>query len=355
MKRMASLTESSSSARFFGLNLTSLWRDLRTAWSGMLNWRIVSWLWPQIAVRLWQPNGTHMLTHGALTTPISGPSGERPPRFEAVQLPEELLLRRTLGLPRLQPAELKAALALEVQSLSPFTPEDTVWVYESALQNPTSLQVDLVLTARKLIGQHIESRHPQLVSQTPEVWVLRPQGDGFLVLPGYGEAQRQRQGLLWRWASALLLLLALTIIASMAVTPSVQLYLRALQANRAMQALQQIAGPVVAQRESMQRANEQLDHLTAAIGAPVPTLQVLQLITQALPDDTFLQSLKIQGLVVNITGQTTNSATLMKQLGATAGLRDVKAPVPATKPPGAPRESFAIEFTLEPGKVGATP
>jgi general secretion pathway protein L len=41
----------------------------------------------------------------------------------------------------------------------------------------------------------------------------------------------------------------------------------------------------------------------------------------------------------------------MKQLDATPGFRDVRAPAPATKPLGALRESFTIEFNIDPEQL----
>lgn len=348
---MSSSPNFSNQARFFGLDLGSLWRDLLTAWRGMMEWPVLSWLWPRLSVRLWLPSGGQALSRGLHTPPIEDNQGAQSARFEAVLLPENLLLRRTLNLPRLQSQELTAALTLEIQTLNPFAPNDVVWAHETAPQGSGALRVDIVLASRNLIAQHMAAVHPQLTSQAPEVWVTRANGPGFVMLPGFGEARRQRQSVAWLWASALLASLALALMAAMAVTPSVQLYLRARQANQAMAALQQKAGPVLAQRESLVRATDQLTRLAELVGKPIAPLQTLKLITQALPDDTSLLSLQIQGLKVNISGQTANASTLMKQLGGTPGLRDVKAPTPATKPLGAPRESFTIEFTLDPAQL----
>jgi general secretion pathway protein L len=77
----------------------------------------------------------------------------------------------------------------------------------------------------------------------------------------------------------------------------------------------------------------------------------LQLVTDALNDDASLLSLQIQGNKVNITGQAQNASLLMKQLDATPGFRDVRAPAPATKPLGAVRESFTIEFNIDPEQL----
>jgi general secretion pathway protein L len=77
---------------------------------------------------------------------------------------------------------------------------------------------------------------------------------------------------------------------------------------------------------------------------------VLQLITEALGDDTSLLSLQVQGHKVSLTGQTANASALMKKLDSLPGLRDVRAPAPATKPLGATRESFTIEFSMDPAQ-----
>jgi general secretion pathway protein L len=342
------------SPRFFGLNLALFWRDLRAAWGEMLEWRIVSWLWPKLSVRLWTPDGAQLLVLDLHAEPIHDEARAKGARFDAVLLPQDLLLRRTLTLPALQPPELQSALTLEVQAMSPFAPEDTCWVYEQLGQELGAAAVDLVLTSRKLIQTHLAARHPGLALLSTEVWVERANGRGYMALPGFGDERRQRQGGRWRWVSAAMFMLTVALAASIALTPSVQLYMRSLQARQALGAMQQKAGPALAQRAALLRDTEQLDKLLQNVGKPIPTLQTINLITQTLPDDTSLLTLKIQGLKVSISGQTPNTAALMKQLGATPGMKDVKAPSAATKPPGATRESFVIEFLLDPGKLGGS-
>ncbi len=348
MPASPALPATPNQAKFFGLDLGSLWLDLRTAWRDMLEWRLFSWVWPRQAVRVCLPDGGQ-----AMICSLHGPLSEderraASTRFEAVLLPEKLLLRRAIELPKLQSAELMAALGLEVRASSPFSVDDVIWAHEISPRSANSLRVHVVLTSRKLTERHIESVRPQLQTQIPEVWVAHADGPGFVVLPGFGEARRHRQGALWRWVSGGLALLALMLVAVMIVTPSIQLYLRFAQANQSMQVLQRQAAPVIAQREALIRASEQLASLSSITGRSVPILQTLKLITDALPDDTSLLSLQIQGPKVSMSGQTANAAALMKQLGSTPGLHDVKAPTPATKPLGAPRESFTIELSLEP-------
>lgn len=352
---MISHMESVNDPRFFGMNLALWWRELRAAWGDMLNWRVVAWLWPKLAVRLWMPDGAPLLALDLVAEPIQDQARIKGARFDAVLVPQDLLLRRTLTLPVLQATELQSALTLEVQAMSPFASEDTCWIYEKVGQELGLVTVELVLSARNLIEKHIALRHPDLALSNTEVWVSQASGRGYIALPGFGDDRRQHLGGRWRWVSAGMLMLAVLLTASIALTPSVQLYLRSVQARQAMATLQKKADPVLVQRTSMVRDTEQLDTLLRNMGKPVPTLRTLNLITQTLPDDTSLLTLKIQGVKVSISGQTPNTAALMKQLGAISGLKDVKAPSPATKPPGATRESFVIEFLIDPDKLEAAP
>ena len=352
---MPSPPTSDKHVRFVSTNTSELWRDLLTAWRGMINWPIVSWLRPQLAVRLALPTGGYALSRNLHTQPLQNEKLAQSARFDAVLMPENLLLRQTVDLPKLKTQELEAALALQIQMLSPFAPDDVIWTHEIPRHSSNNLRIPVVLASRKLITQHLTAAYPRLTAAAPEVWVTCANGSGFMLLPGFGETRRKRQSKAWGWVSATLALLGLAVLMTIAVSPSIQLYVRFLQANHAMAALQQRAIPILAQRESLVKATEQLTNLVEFSGKSIAPLQILKLITDALPDDTSLLSLQIQGLKVSISGQTVNASALMKQLGATSGLRDVKAPTPATKPLGAPRESFTIEFTLEPTQLRPAP
>ena len=145
-------------------------------------------------------------------------------------------------------------------------------------------------------------------------------------------------------------MLALALLVGIAATPSLQLYLRSKQAEAALQALQQKALPVLAERERFTLVSEKLTQLGENFNQSLAPRPVLQLITEALGDDTSLLSLQVQGHKVSLTGQTVNASALMKKLDSLPGLREVRAPAPATKPLGATRESFTIEFTMDPAQ-----
>lgn len=350
-------------ARLFGLDLAPLGRDILTAWRGMLDWPVFAWLWPQPRLRLWLPDGTQTLSRGPQTTaaPIAQTQKQSDKtianavpfhaRFQALVLPEDILLRRRLVMPALAQAELQAALALQLQTLSPFPSEDLVWASEVQLsEDGKTQQIHAALSSRKLIAQHLATLPTEATLDEIEVWVPHLQDEYHAVVSGFAENQRYRRSAAWRWVSAGLLVLVLALLVGIVATPSLQLYLRSKQAEAALDALHRKALPVVAERESFTQVTEKLTQLGEHFNQSVAPRPVLQLITDALGDDTSLLSLQVQGHKVSLTGQTVNASALMKKLDGLPGLREVRAPAPATKPLGATRESFTIEFTMDPAQ-----
>lgn len=338
-------------ARLFGFDLSPFGRDLVSAWRGMLAWPVLAWLWPKLRVRLWLPTGQAVSSRGPSQTHHDNDKNLDLARFDAVLLPEHRLLRHAIVLPRLQSHDQAAALALQAASLSPFPASDLVWTHEvepvRAMSDGTT-RFHLVLASRRLIASYLAQTHPHVDASKAEVWLPSALKPAELLLPGFGEGARLRMVRIWGWVSVLLALLALLVLVAMALTPTAQLSVRVEQAQAAMATLTQKAVPVLKQRESLVHATDQLGNLAELTGKPLPPLYMLKLVTDALPDDTSVTNLQFQGQKVTLSGQTTDTTALMKHLSATAGLSEVTAPTPATKPLGSPRELFTIEFILDP-------
>ena len=140
--------------------------------------------------------------------------------------------------------------------------------------------------------------------------------------------------------------------AAIAITPTAQLRLRAIEAVRSYDAIAQRTAPLVKQREALLQSVEQLGSLAEVLADRIEPLRILDKLTQVLPDDTSVQSFKLQGAKLTIVGLTANASSLMQLLGNQPGLRDVRAPSAATRIPGALKESYVIEFTLDPQLYG---
>jgi len=346
----------SSDARFLGVDLHALWRDIRSPWRGMHAWPVFSWLTPSAPVVLLHPgDGMSFWLGEEKQSKVAGPVKAS---FTAVELPEDFVLRRTLTLPPMAESDIANAGALEVRAISPFPEADLVWGYRAVDAPPGSFRIELALASRKQVGQYLAAQAGRLGGVSdPEVWVLgahqRP-----IVLGGYGEGLRQAHALRWRRAGYGLLLSIALLVVAIAVTPTLQLRERALEAAQSYQDAARRTAPVVAKRDALMQSVEKLGTLSEVLSTRIEPMTVLNKLTQLLPDDTYLQSFRLQGTKVTIVGMTGNAAALMQVLGNEPGLREVRAPSAATRMGNSAKETFAIEFTLDSqvfGVVGGSP
>ncbi len=340
----------SSEARFLGVDLRMLWREIRQPWLRMHDWPALAWLTPAAPVRLLHPDGRETLWLGDERE--GAVAGKAAPPFAAVELPEDLVLRRSLVLPPMGAADVANASALEARSVSPFAADDLAWGHRPHWQANGSARVDLVLSSRRQIAQYLATRTDALAGVEPEVWA-RTAGGLPIVLEGYGEGLRRAHAMRWRRTGYALMGLIAVLLVAVAITPSLQLRARALEAAQAYGEAAQRTAPVVRQRELLMQSADKLTQLSELVSNRIEPLKVLDRLTQLLPDDTYLQGFRLQGAKVTISGLTNNASALMQLLGNEAGFKEVRAPAAATRMGNTGKESFAIEFMLDPQVYGA--
>lgn len=345
-----------STAKFFGVDLRQVKSDWAIALSQLAQWPVLRWLAPAFVTRIRMTNGETADYVEQAGLAFSCPQRAKTARYLGFLLPNKLVLWHAMLLPKLSADAAYAAMALEVRSLSPFLPDDLVWGHTPLIPEQKGCNTQLVIASRKLINQHIVAMDPTGAPAGDfEIWVAPPQGEGLLVLNGFGETQRRRLAARWRIVNLCLVLVLATIGLAAAITPTAQLRMRAMQAAQDYEQLKALSAPAVKQRELLGQLDQQLKALQVLVEPSLKPELILLRITKLLPDDTFITHLQVQGQKILLTGQTTNTAALMQQLGAQAGVKNVRAPSAAVKPIGSARESFNIEFTLDPSSLTAQP
>ncbi len=338
-------------ARFLGLDLSALGRSVRQAWSDLQGASLFSWLTPEASVVLLQQDGGESLWWGNVHRVVGAKKIEAP--FIAVELPDDLLLRRTLTIPAMGEVDTASAAVLQVRAISPFVEQDLVWGYRTrpgAAGGGSFL--DLALASRKQIAQCLQSHVARLGAKTPEVWVDLASGVP-IVLNGYGEGLRRARGSRGRWARYGLLASALALVTAIFVTPTLQLRARAVEAVGAYDDVVRRTPALVKEREVLMQSVEKLNVLSELLAGRVEPMRVLDRLTKVLPDDTALQGFTLKAQKVTITGLTANASALMQILGEQPGVRDVRSPNPTTRIGGAnSKENFVIEFSLDPQEFG---
>jgi len=332
------MTFDRSSLRLFGVDLAAVPGYLRDGWAEALRWPALRWLTPDEPIRVLQADGAESVRQGVSARRIPAPARVR---FAAVELAEDTLLRRTLVLPRLTEEELRQAVELDVRSASPFPEDEVVWGYD--VERGERLRAHIALTSRPMIEQQVEALRPQLGDLQPEVWAG---GERPFAIPGYGESARLARARRMRLALFGLLATAAVLLAALAVTPTLQLRERALEAIRKNDELMRTVKPQAQTRDELVRLGEQIRLLGKASEQRQDVVALLDQITRQLPDDVTLTRLEISGAGVRIIGQADNAAQLLQTLGANPGFRDVKAPSGIAKAPAGGKEGFTIEFRV---------
>src|SRR5450830_309422 len=335
----------SSNDRFLGVDLGALWREIRRPWSRLHEWPVMSWLTPPVPIRLLQADGGESVWLGEVLQASSKSSGQS---FVAVELPLDDVLCRSLVLPQVPDDEVAGAVALEAQGASPFPAADLVWGFRLSPREGGGREAQIVLASRRQIEHYLGNQSTRLSpDQQPELWVRIDTGAP-VVLAGYGEGARVRFASRRRHLAYGLLASAVLLALASAVTPVLQLRMRALEADRAYEDAQRRTKVLVKQREALLQSAEQVSALHDLLGSQVDFMRVFERLTALLPDDTYILALKYQGGKFNVTGQTANSSTVMQALGGQSGFKEVRAPSPATRVGGANnKETFIIEFAVD--------
>jgi general secretion pathway protein L len=334
--------------RVFGLDLGALWSALRRPWQGVLDGPVVSVLAPDQPVLVLRADAQDACWQGVRGRAAAPPSTA--PALVAVALPDSIVLHRTVVLPQAALAEAGQALALQVQGWNPFPAADLVWGWRRRISASGAVEADVALVSRKQVAGELERLRTRLDGLAPpEVWVCLDDGPP-IVLPGHGDGRREAEARChWRLWGALLGL-AVLLAAMVASTPSLQLWLRQAEAARVHGELALRARPVLAQRESLVQAQEVVAGVSKLLQGRIDPLRVLEVLTRELPDGSAVQSLRLQGDTVTISGLTGDAAKLMQRLGQQPGLRDVRAPTAAMRQPGAASETFTVTFQVDPEK-----
>jgi general secretion pathway protein L len=269
-------------------------------------------------------------------------------KFVAVEVPEDLLLRRRASFPKISDADLSNAVRLDVEGHSPFAADDLSWGYTLLSEGGSQRDVEVALASRKQVANFLDASRARVSpgGRVPEVWALSSNGNAPIVLGGYGETRRQQfNSVRQRW-SWILLAVACGLLALLLSTPTAKLRFQAVEAVNEMQTLTGSTAALMRKRDELTRLDDKLRALEAAAAGRVDPVAVIEYLTQRLPDDSYLVSIDIQKSKITATGHTNDSAALLQTLSSDVRLRDVRSPTAVTRMPGATKEAFTVEFVM---------
>jgi general secretion pathway protein L len=278
----------------------------------------------------------------------SGLDEARRDQRRVLVLPEARLLRRSLTLPVAALENLPTVLGFELDRQTPFKP-DQVYFDSRVLRHDSGakqVQVELVVVPRPVLDAELERLGP-LASGLAGVDVIDAHGRRLSVnlLPAEQRASLPRtQPMIQAGLLAATVLLVL-------------FGLGQLVENR-QQAVEQMQAEVENQRERarvVSALRKQLEDAAAAANflavqkqTQASMVVLLDELTQALPDDTFLERLSVSGNQISITGFSSQATRLIGTLQDSEQLRDVALNGAIQPDPRVARDRFTITASFGP-------
>ncbi|MDO5624434.1 MAG: PilN domain-containing protein [Pseudomonadota bacterium] len=258
-------------------------------------------------------------------------------------------------LPHLAPADLAHAVQLEVQSSSPFPPGDTVHGF-TAMPAGDTLRVELAITSRAQC-QAALARAGAGAGDDAEIWLQPPpaQAQGAyrpLVLRGWGEAARERRVQRGQLRQLGWVGLVLALLLALALTPTAFKRQQAIEAQRALDAVQRQAAPQIAQRDALMQRTQSLEAIAALADQQLALAPVIDMLTRAVPDGAWLTSIRVEGDRVVLNGQADDAAALVQRLATQPGVTGARLSSPATRGAGDKKERFVIELHASAQRYG---
>ncbi|MBN7795168.1 PilN domain-containing protein [Parahaliea mediterranea] len=311
------LDSSSQQWQLFGFDVRHIGRHWQHAWAEFL-WGDQSPVRARLdeVVLLHSESGSEFYHSGRTVEPTDA-------KCEAILLPAELVLTKSLRLPRAAEAELEAAMALEVGSKSPFPADDTASGWTLLGRDDDRLEVQLAIVSLSATMRYLGRHYDIHDVGAREVWARlneRP-----IVLQGFGEDRRLARykrrllrmgGLL---AGGLCLLLAMVLLS----VGGKYLVMKQYQDLSARVTAQ--TRDAAEQRESLSSANQIIASVEAVSQAfPSPHVELARL-TQLLGDDAYIAQFAMNGNEIRLRGRSADAAAVMERLTAVPEYAEVSA------------------------------
>jgi len=245
-------------------------------------------------------------------------------KLKGERLAAQRVLLRQLVLPPLPQRQLRMAIDSEVAVASPFAVTQTVAGYAVTTLPDGRLQIDIAITRADWLPPGVA------------VYADGPAGPIPLRQPAAHPYTR--------WLTAFMFALLVIIAIAYLAAPLVYQRVQSLAHNRAHDELAQRTAALHYEREQLQRQVDQYQLLLADAATHADLLTALDRLSAALPDDAFLNSLRLQDGQVTIEGQAANALSLVSQLQSQPAFAGVQLLGVVQRDPQTGKDRFQIQY-----------
>jgi general secretion pathway protein L len=256
-----------------------------------------------------------------------------------LMLPASWVLSRTVVLPAAAGENLRQVLGFELDRLTPFTADQVYFDYRQQESGSDMLTVDVALVPRRRVDDWLDMLRaagiPVDAMSAPDLW------EDANLLPA---EMRARPDLKRLAVKSLPAVLVLVLLAAALALPLWQKRHLAMSMQQKEDGLRARASQVMKIRETLDKELRAVEAVHERWQSSPPVLDVLQVLTNLLPDDTSLQRMEIKGNELVINGTSGQASSLIGLLQKAPGFDDPHFLSPVTQQRG--KELFNLSATI---------
>lgn len=267
----------------------------------------------------------------------------KPHKYPLVlELPGDWVLERRLALPAAARENLRQVIGFELDRVTPFQEDQVYFDYEVDSARPLEgdlLGINMVLVLRSRVQPWLDGLNRAGI---PVDRIVPEKGSASLNLlpPEHRAGPNMKQAAMKAVPAVILVLL----LAAVLLLPLWQAREVVLDLQKQEQDLRKQAGGVIKLREKLNHKLEGMEKIRDYWREAVPPLEVLQVLTRLLPDDTYLQQLDIRGNKLTMRGLSGQASALIGLLEESAVFEDPHFLSPVTQQRG--KELFHLGATI---------
>jgi len=257
----------------------------------------------------------------------------------ALLVPESECLWGTAQIPDMPRQALESAVEEMLWRVSPLPREQIVAAWQATPDSQGGWSVEWGVCRRSDCDAW---RAAQGLAVDAPVYLAR-QGRAFAVRGPRWQTQQRRQ----RWMNAVVLALALLVLGAVALPALMPLVLKREAVLRAVQHIGGVEPKAVPLRQQLDELRQQAalaQELQQNLGKDLPLASVIDALSQALPDDTWLDRIEVNGSEIRISGLTGNATELAAHLGRQPAFAEARASVASVRDNTANKERFTFEM-----------
>lgn len=265
---------------------------------------------------------------------------------QALLLPYDMTLAKSIELPVDAEVDLSAAVSFEVLSNSPFASEDTCFGWRIVDRDPDKFIVNLVIASRFAVQSFCQEQLGAAAAPNSVCEVWAQSEERLVQLVGFDDMSRSKAYIQRLGAELKKILLLATGVSMLLAMPAAMLSIRSNQLDTILQATESEAQSATLARNQLVSLEERVAVAQDFFAQRKSYDYWLNVVANMTPDSVYLTRLALEEDRLTLSGMASNAAEYQTTLAGSGMVSDLSAPSAFTRDSRTGLERFTLTMRL---------